>query len=215
MTAFPPDQALVLRHTPEIHRPALEALLALDGRLAQILRSATSPMTGQLKLTWWRDALARLDAHPAPAEPILQGLAHHVVANGVRGVDLGAIAEGWMALLAEDYATAPLLDDYAGLRGGKLFAAAARAFGGVADDRVVEAGKAWALADLALHVSRAETVITIQACMVRAMTRAFTGKWNRSLRPIATLSLLSAFDLDGRSRVSSLLRLVKFRLTGR
>lgn len=215
MSTFPPDQALALQLAPPTYRPALTALLALDGRLAQILRAAKSPMTAQLKLTWWRDALARLDDDPVAGEPILQAIATDVVATGVRGVALAEIAEGWMALLAEDFATAAVLDEYAALRGGGLFSAAARAFGGVADDQVVEAGKLWALADLAGHVSGLEVVNTVRIPMVLALKAAFVRRWSRCFRPIGTLSLLCMFELDHGSRLSNLVRLTRFRLIGR
>ncbi len=215
MDDFPPDQLLVLRHASGESRAALAALLLLDRRLGDIVRGATSPLAAQLKLTWWRDALARLDDHPAPPEPILQAIATEICARGGRGSALAAIAEGWMVLLAEDHATVPVSEEYAELRGRTMFAAAAGVLGAAADGAVADAGKAWALAYLSRHVAGRADADAIRLRAVEAADRAFGGRWERVLRPIGTLSLLSAMELNETSSIARLSKLLKFQLFGR
>jgi phytoene synthase len=62
---------LALSYAQAPGRGALGALLALDDALAQLLRTTREPALGQMRLAWWREALARLDHDPVPAEPVL------------------------------------------------------------------------------------------------------------------------------------------------
>ena len=106
-TAVPPpaieavmrEQALAVGYAPASARDGFAALLDLDHQLASILQSTTEPMIGQMRLTWWYEALEKLDREPAPAHPVLQRLAASVLPGGVRGADLAPMIEGWEALL--------------------------------------------------------------------------------------------------------------------
>ena len=89
-----PDRKLALAYVPAAARPAVEALWRLDASLGAILATGTQPLISQMRLAWWREALERLDRAPAPAEPLLQDLATHVLAV-VRGAELAAMEEGW------------------------------------------------------------------------------------------------------------------------
>ncbi|WP_193754622.1 squalene/phytoene synthase family protein, partial [Sphingomonas sanguinis] len=93
------EQALAVGYAPASAREGFAALLDLDHQLASILQSTTEPMIGQMRLTWWYEALEKLDREPAPAHPVLQRLAESVLPGGVRGVDLAPMIEGWEALL--------------------------------------------------------------------------------------------------------------------
>ena len=59
-----------------------------------IVAAARDSTIGLMRLTWWADALERLDTAPPPAEPVLTGLALHVLPHGVRGRDLAAMVDG-------------------------------------------------------------------------------------------------------------------------
>ena len=93
MSEADPERALILTYAPAHGRAALAALLALDDALAQLLRSTSQPAVGQLRLAWWREALARLDTQPPPAEPVLQSLAAAVLPLGVSGTSLVPVPE--------------------------------------------------------------------------------------------------------------------------
>ena len=116
-----------LAYAPRERRALLTALFGLDDALASILRTTREPMVGQMRLTWWREALERLDREPAPAEPVLQALAAMVLRRGVAGGDLAGVVDGWEALLVDP------LDDAAMIahaeRGRVLFTSIARAIG--------------------------------------------------------------------------------------
>ena len=49
-----PMHRLALAYAPAEARPAWAGLLALDARLAGVVRAAREPVLGQLRLAWWR-----------------------------------------------------------------------------------------------------------------------------------------------------------------
>lgn len=201
------ERALALSYAPEPARDALAALLALDDRMGAIVRRATEPVIGLMRLTWWADALAALDAGPPPAEPLLRRLA----ASGVSGAALAGMVDGWERLLDG----APLdLAAFARERGGRLFAAAA---GDLADDRVATLGEGWALADLAARWSDAGVAAEAARLAEERLAASFGLPWPKALRALGSLGLLARSDLRGGragapARVG---RLLLHRLTGR
>ncbi|UUX99565.1 hypothetical protein [Sphingomonas sp. J315] len=132
------ERRLVMTYAPSPGAAAaLEALLALDDKLAETLRTTSEPMLGQIRVQWWHDALSRLDAAPPPPEPVLQGIARDVVRDGITGARVAEMVEGWQSLLQAE------LDDAAltlhGARGRTLFAIAG-AVAGAAGERPAGAG---------------------------------------------------------------------------
>ena len=69
------ERALALSYAAETVRPGVAALFSLDDTLGQILRTTREPLVGQMRLTWWHEALRALDGAPPPAQPVLQALA--------------------------------------------------------------------------------------------------------------------------------------------
>ena len=207
-----PERRLALAYVPAAIRPAIEALWRLDASLAAILATGTQPLISQLRLAWWREALARLDATPAPAEPVLQALASHVLPC-VSGAELAAMEEGWLILLSEDALGEGELAAYAARRGGLLFTYSARLLG-APDFPVAQAGALWALADLARHSRRNEPVKT--------SSPESQVKWPRRLRPLGMLAMLARRDLERHGLASEkqvsprrILRMLRHRLTGK
>ena len=82
------ERALALSYAPVAARVALTTLFALDARLRRIALVARDPTIGMMRLTWWSEALERLDLSPPPAEPLLQALAGEVLPRGVTGAAL-------------------------------------------------------------------------------------------------------------------------------
>jgi 15-cis-phytoene synthase len=142
-----PDRMLALNYCRHDRRAALEALWALDETLGRIVASTTQAMIGQMRLTWWHERLCALDDGAVPAEPVLAGLARHLIGRGVTGAALAALVEGWEALLEEPLSDGDL-NTHADLRGAHLFTLAATLIGG---DPAKSAGRIWALADFARH----------------------------------------------------------------
>lgn len=206
-----PDRTLALAYVPAAARPAVEALWRLDVAFAAILATGTQMMISQMRLAWWREALVRLDEAPPPAEPVLQALAAHVLPR-VSGAELAAMEEGWLLLTSEEALTPAALADYAELRGGLLFAYAAR----LLDDShfpVAEAGEAWALADLARHSRRVEEI--------KPPPPAAGLKWPRKLRSLGMLAMLARRDLERlggkmekRGSPFRILRMIRHRISG-
>src|SRR3546814_12614989 len=56
-------------------RPALATCWRFDEVLATIVQTTSEPLIGQMRLTWWHEAIAALETGPAPAEPLLQDIA--------------------------------------------------------------------------------------------------------------------------------------------
>ncbi len=203
------ERELALSYAPAFARAGLAALLALDERLGAIVRRATEPTIGLMRLTWWADALVALDAGPPPAEPLLAALGE----ARLRGAALADVIDGWDRLLAAE----PLdLEAFGRERGGRLFAAAAGMLG-AADDRVEAWGEGWALADLSRRWSKPATAATAAALARERLGVALTGGWPVELRTLSALGLLARSDLAGGAPGSPARvgRLAWHRLTGR
>lgn len=69
-----PDRYLCAQFAPPDKRPALLALTAFGAEVADIPSRVTDPTMGQLRVSWWRDALERIAADP-PAHPVVEALA--------------------------------------------------------------------------------------------------------------------------------------------
>jgi 15-cis-phytoene synthase len=206
-----PDRRLALAYVPAAARPAVEALWRLDVAFATILATGTQPLISQMRLAWWREALERLDSAPPPAEPVLQALAANVLPD-VTGAELAAMEEGWLILLSDEPLREADLERYAELRGGLLFTYTARLLG-ESDFSVAQAGKAWALADLARHSRRVDEIKT-------PLPEPKT-KWPRRLRPLGMLAMLARRDLkyvgqapEKQGSPARMLRVIWHRITG-
>lgn len=207
-----PERALALSYAPPRAHAALLALFALDDRLRTIVRRARDPLIGAMRLTWWADALERLDFGPPPAEPLLAELARTLLPTGVTGAALAAMVDGWERLLDRDDLD---LSAYAEERGGRLFAMAGQVLG-VADDRLAMVGEGWALAGLVADWPALEA--RARELAVGRLATGYDRPWPRALRPLGALGLLARFDLAGETRPGSPRRvalLLMHRLTGR
>ncbi|HST37285.1 MAG TPA: squalene/phytoene synthase family protein [Allosphingosinicella sp.] len=207
------DRQLALTYVPARLRAALEALWRLDVTLGAILATGTDPRVSQIRLAWWREALERLDHAPPPAEPVLQGLAAHVLPT-VTGVELAGMEAGWAELLAQGALDQEALDRYAAARGGRLFRYSARLLG--LDGEVDAAGERWALVDLARHSGG-----DAMAAQAEASARPALRNWPKQLRPLGMLDALARRDVargsDSFERQGSpgrMLRMLRHRLTG-
>src|SRR5688572_12389374 len=129
------DRDLVRLYWPVELRPAFDALFGIDDALAEVVASSTQPALGAIRLAWWREALARLDASPPPPEPRLQAAASELLARGATGAMLAELEDGWAALLDEEAGV-----ERVGGRGAKLFALSARLLG-LADPKLDPAGR--------------------------------------------------------------------------
>lgn len=211
------EQALAVGYAPAAARDGFAALLDLDHQLASILQSTTEPMIGQMRLTWWYEALEKLDREAAPAHPVLQRLAVSVLPGGVRGADLAPMIEGWEALLDDGE---PLEDEriarHADARGGVLFASIGRLLG---QSGVAPLGAGWAKADLARHVSDDATRMRIGVAALSDLDAVLASKSPKPVRGLSGLAILARESLRHPARLPGhpirAARLAWHGLTGR
>jgi len=212
-----PDRILALSYVPARRRAAVGALWRLDSALGAALAGGREPMIARIKLAWWREALGKLDREPAPAEPVLQALAEHVLPAALRGEELARMEEGW-AFLADPEPLAPeALTAYARARGGLLFRYTARLLGGGEGD-LESAGEAWALVDLARHCATAEDS---DIALAAARERGLPKRWPSRLRPLGMLAALAERDSDparppweARGAPARMWRMLRHRISG-
>jgi len=172
-------------------RGAWLALLALDARLAGVVRSAREPLLGQMRLAWWRDRLNEAPGTTPRGEPLLAALAPWAA----RRQGLVALVDGWEVLLGEAPLPADALADFTEGR-AKACAALAELLGA---DAVYTArlAKGWGLGDLAGHLSHAGE---LQAARDLAAAHDWTpARLPRAMRPLVILHGLARRRVQGRA----------------
>lgn len=207
-----PERRLAFGYAPVAARPGIAALFALDATLAHVTRGTRDPLVAQMRLTWWYEALTRLDGASPPAQPVLRALADGVLTRGITGAELAAIVEGWEALLDEG----DVAERHARARGGRLFAVAARVLGARADP-VSVAGEGWALADLASTTPDAAVAARARMLAKSRLDMAKGTRWPANGRALGALAHIARMDLAGSAPGSPrrVARLLMHRLTGR
>ena len=217
LSELDPDRYLALSYVPGGRRAALAALWRLDVTLGRVLAGASDPMLSRIKLVWWRDALEQLDRTPAPAEPVLEAVAAHLLPAGLSGAELSQLERGWSALLVEGALSPGDLSGYAAGRGGLLFRYGARLLGADMAE-VHRGGEVWALADLARNANPVDAA----AALAEARALEPHGRWPSPLRPLGMLARLSRRDaergverLEPRGSPARMLVMARHRLTGR
>jgi 15-cis-phytoene synthase len=175
-----PDRVFALNHVPPEDRGAVGALWALDEQLGQIVASTSQPMTGQMRLLWWREALEkRLSGHPVLAEMAL------AFDRGVDADALGVIIDGWEELLEPLPLDEAQLAAFAEARGGQLFALTARICGVTSTP---DAGAGWALVDFGVRCSDAVTSVRALAMANRILPDVNVKALPRPLRILVRLA---------------------------
>jgi phytoene synthase len=211
------EHALAIGYALPDTRPALDALWSLDATFAAIVRAARDPLVGEMRLTWWYEALEALDHAPPPAQPVLAALTRELLSRDVAGAALAMMIDGWSALIEPGPLDAERMAIHANARGEGLFVAAARALG-AGGDPAATAGRGWALADLAIHLSDPGERAAAQAAARPLLADATASRWSRAGRPLGALAHLARMDLlpDPRPPGSParVARLLRHRLTG-
>jgi phytoene synthase len=185
LDTLPPTWRLALAYAPAAVRPYWLSFLALDVRLAGVVRGAREPMLGQMKLAWWRD---RFRAEPETwpkGEPLLASL--RVWGGHAKGLE--ALVDGWESLLDE-------WDDGAALIAGRVAGMQALAAAlGAQSDKVAAMAQGWAAMDVASHLGDA-------AERDKAMARLADLDWKRrnlprAMRPLTVLHGLARRQHEG------------------
>lgn len=201
---------LALAYAPAAERQRLTSALALDQRLAGILRRSREPMLVQLRLAWWREHF-RDGAAPWPeGEPLLAMLAPW----RAEPAPLAALVDGWEAMAGD----APLGEEaflaLAEARAGML------ALGEGADaDAARRMARTWAIADIAVHLSHPQERATALALLQAQDWRAV--RLSRRNRAVAVLHSLALRQLrpeaEGRaaSPLATILGVMRAGLLGK
>lgn len=183
--SLPPLQRLALAYAPKTARAPTLALLALDTRMAGIVRHSHEPMLAQLRLAWWREQLAADPATWPRGEPLLAALASW------RGheAELVALAEGWELLTETAPLPASAIDGFAEGRARSFVALAGLLGTRDTPVSVRSMARAWALADLAGHVGNAEERVNAEALAGAEMSGNI--RLSRAMRPLVVLRALA------------------------
>lgn len=205
LEALPPVQRLALAYAPARAREPTLALLALDTRLAGIVRNSHEPSLAQLRLAWWREQLRVPAAEWPRGEPLLLALRTWQGRHDA----LTELVDGWEYLTGA--APLPDADLLAFARGrGEAFAALAEVVG-AGREAAAHLGRRWALADLAANVSNAEER---QAAARLLAAEARVPRVARALRPLAVLHGLALRRPQGGS-AATVLTAMRLGLLGR
>jgi phytoene synthase len=182
---------------------------AFDARLAQLVRSTSEPMIGQIRLAWWQEALSDPIGVKGRGEPLVDAMR----AAGMTSLPgLTAMIDGWEGMLGEID-----LDLFARGRGGGLFQALAGE--GSVPDWLIDAGRVWALWDLSGHVS--DPALATRAVALARESLIDAPPWLRGWRAMRIAYGLARHDvIRGRSAPSGLtpalyMRLLRIALVGR
>lgn len=181
------DRYLATLYAPPAARAGMLALHALDLELAEVARSTTEPMLGQIRLAWWREQLQSLDAGGRPAHPVLGALVDAALPAGISGASLEPFEDAWLAVLDADIAAhaearARLFEALLSLLLVAPPAALAKS--------VRRLGAGWAIVDIA-RTGRAVDA----ALLARAADLLAPAKLPRAARPLAALAALARRDL--------------------
>ncbi len=184
---LPLVQRLALSYAPKGCREDTLALLAMDTRLAGIVRSDGEPVIAQMKLAWWRERIAQDPQNWPLGEPLLAQLRD----GKLQTTGLGPLVDGWESLLANVLDT-DVIDSFASGRAA-LWNTLALAY--AKDGRgATQAAREYAMVDLANNLGTEEDA---------ALARDVAGQqpWGRAslrraLRPLAILHSLSRRSLN-------------------
>lgn len=211
-----PERELALSYANKTARAHLRTLWAVDERFGSIVAGTTETTIGEMRLLWWREALATASDHAA-AEPLLETVAVTLADCGAAGSDWGKMAEGWFALL-QDPIEADDLDRFATERGARLFTLSVALLSDATPDWVADYGKAWALTDLSFRIRDRGVADQAKAMAGEIFARATREKWPAALRSIGALAMLARRDITLATRrqgsPSRVLRMIYHNITG-
>lgn len=114
-----PDRYAAALFAPRLARDRLFALLAFNVELARVAELVQEPQLGEIRLQWWREALARGLAGEATGHPVADAIAGAARACGLRQEDLASLIDARhfdvsVRLMRDDAALADYLDKTAG-----------------------------------------------------------------------------------------------------
>ena len=183
LESLPPLSRLALSYAPaSAHQDWLTAL-ALDARLAGVVRQAREPVLAQLKLAWWRDRLEQDVASRPRGEPLLARFAHWCCG----GKAMIALVNGWEAMLDDRPFEGGAVEVFVSGRAGLAGELADR----LGCNRMAAEARAqrWALAELSLHC--ADTAARHHLRDLALAEGPRPGTCEPAMRPLAVLEKIN------------------------
>jgi phytoene synthase len=219
-----PDRWLASRFiADEAARADVVALYALNIELARIAEAVREPLMGEIRLTWWREAIEDLfEARPPRRHPVVEALAVAIRRRGLAAAPFEAMIEARFGDLADEpFADLEVIERYLDGAAGAPMALAMSVLG--ADDTGASqaAARAWGLAGLA-RLRRLPTSVEGQVLSARvdrhlAAAREAAAGLPAPVFPALAYVCLARPYAAGRtpSELGKRLRLVFAVLTGR
>ena len=161
------DRYLATLFAPAEHRDALLSLYAFNVEIARVRDLAREPMPGEIRLQWWREALAGTRDMEAAAHPVAAALRETLQRYGLSADPLQALIDAHtFDLYDAPMASLQDFDEYAGDTRGAVFAVAAAILGGLTPEAQAlsrHAGIAYTaagvLANLPLNAARRQLFV--------------------------------------------------------
>lgn len=198
-----PLHRLILSYAKAKDRQKFGFLFAFDNRLAEVIRSTSEPLIGQIRLTWWRDTLSKPESERPEGEPLI-ALFNILERNGHSSASLLTMIDGWEILLEDFPWDDRQFETYASGRGTGYFG-----FGlnqNHLSEELADISKIWALWDLAQHCSDQSTRDqALQRCRV-IVEDPKAAIFDRSGRPLSILCKLAMRDVKSNRLSESIYR---------
>lgn len=191
-----PLRRLILAYARSEDRDRYVLSLGLDSRLAEIIRSTSELLIGQMRLTWWRDILTKDDGAKPAGEPLIELL--ESLESGAEISDgLVDLVDGWEMLLADFPWDDRQFEQYATLRGGGVFRSALGTNAELDQDQL-RAAQGWALWDFARHCSDENMRDEAFSRCCAIFDKLNHLKFDRNGRPLSILCKLAVRDVKKR-----------------
>jgi len=188
-----PLQRLILAYARAADRDRYALLFALDARFADIVRSTTEILIGQMRLTWWRDILTKPASERPAGEPLVEQI-DRFEQEGASLAPLLTLLDGWEVMLDDFPWDDRQFASYSAARGCGFFE-----FGLPHGERVSggqrEWARAWALWDFARHCSDDAMRRSAFDRCTEIVASDPPARFDRSGRPLSILCKLMRRDV--------------------
>lgn len=207
------DRFLATLFAPAAHRDALYALYAFNVEIARVREAVREPLAGEVRLQWWREAIAGERSGEAQANPVAAALIKAIASHGLPVQPLLELIEARISDLYDDaIANVTDLEDYAARTSSSLIAQAAQILGEGAPPPAPElarhAGIAYTLGSLLrampLHAARGKIYLPAEVMERHGARRedALAGQATSELRAVlAELRLRARWHLRAANAV--------------
>lgn len=188
-----PLQRLIVAYATSADRDRYALLFALDARFAEIIRSTSEILIGQMRLTWWRDILTKPAAERPAGEPLV-GQINLLEEKGQSLAPLLTLLDGWEAMLDDFPWDDRQFENYATARGLGFFDFGLPGAGSLAEGQA-ERARAWALWDFARHCSDANMRSSAFERCTEILNAQPPVGFDRNGRPLSILCKLMIRDV--------------------